>query len=209
MNIKKMRFCVLLTLLFLLPPACAQPAAHTGNYEAKTITFPTSKTEMTEFNADIFAVQPFAVELSLPKGWTIQEAAVRASEGKNVFPSVDGIFCIQCILNEKGEPVGSIGYTLAPAVEAGERDPMALFAGVTLGRHHFDCKETFTPLTDTETLLTAQTDVVDDDVDGSTNFGILLRDETAGVFLAIELQSDAVTTEQASDIAKSLKIVHG
>ena len=216
MRIKAIRFLALL-LMSLFLSACAHNPSSSENipdgYERRYITFPTSLTEKNEYNAPIFDIEPFTLEIYLPEGWTIQESVVMSQNGQNPFANVDGIFSIQSLLNEKGESVGSIGYNLAPVVQDTNRDPMALFAGITLAQHYFDCKESFVPIIETETQLVALTDVIydcpADDTEGEsiiTNYGILLRDEVVDVYIAIELAANALTEDHVKTIAASLSL---
>lgn len=217
MGKKLARFLTLILATAFLSACAHEPIENEhipDGYERRYITFPTSLSEKNEYNAPIFDIEPFALEVYLPEGWTIEEAAVATQNGQTPVASVDGIFSIQYLFNEKGEPVGSIGYNLAPAVEGANRDPMALFAGITLAQHHFDCKEAFTPIIETATQLLALTDVIHNyPVDGqteekgiTTNYGILLRDESIGVYVAIELETDTVTENQVNTIATSLSL---
>lgn len=209
---------VAVALTALLLSACSSEPAGSENipdgFSVKYITFPTSLLEKNEYNASVFDIEPFTLEICLPEGWNIQEAAVMSQSGQESFPSVDGIFSVQCLLNEAGKPTGSVGYSLAPIVEETNRDPMALFAGITLAQHRFDCKETFTPIVETERQLVALADVIysysvneqSETGDIVRNCGILLRDETVGVYIAIEIQAGALTEEQLMFIATSLSL---
>ncbi len=177
------------------------------------ITFPLSTDKKNEYNAHIYETTPFVVSFRLPEGWSVVDDTVLHQNGAEVFPSVDGIFCTVYLLNEKGDAVGSLGYNLAPAVDAGNRDPMALFAGITLAQHYFDCHDAFTPIRESESQLVAITDVIThtsandrEENPVSVNKGILLRDEALSVYIAIELQADALTDKQVQEIADSLSL---
>lgn len=185
--------------------------AERAEYEPHQIVLPSSLLEKNSYNADIFEIDPFAVNLYLPAGWTVQEAAGMLREGQETYPVVDGLFSVQCILDETGRPVGSLGYNLAPTYEDATDDPMALFAGITMAKHFFDCRETFEPVLETDGLLVATADVVQDysaneGREETRNRGILLRDEKAGVYAAIELDSGALTGEQVLMIAERLSL---
>lgn len=177
-------------------------------YEVHQVALPSSLLEKNDYNAEIFEIDPFAVNLYLPVGWTVQEAAIRQQEGRETYPAAVGLFSVQCILDETGRPVGSLGYNLAPVYEETTDNPMALFAGITMADHHFDVWETFVPVVEDDGLVVAMADVVQNE--GETeeirNRGILLRDEAFGVYVAVELDSGALTEEQALDIAARLSL---
>lgn len=190
--------------------ALADPKAD-GDWELHQVVLPSSLLEKNDYNAEIFAIAPFAVNLYLPVGWTVREAASMRQEGEEIYPTVDGLFSVQWILDETGQPVGSLGYNLAPVYEEETDDPMALFAGITMAKHRFDVFETFAPVTEDDGLLVARTDVVQEyspaeEGEAARNHGILLRDEEFGVYVAIELDSDVLTEEQVAGIAAQLSL---
>ena len=195
----------------LLAAAGRDGGEDTSEYQLHQVILPSSELEKTDDNAEIFEVDPFAVNLYLPAGWTVREAAAMEQEGEEPYPAVDGIFSIQCILDETGRPVGSLGYNLAPTYEEAIDDPMALFAGITLAKHSFDCRESFVPVTEGEGLLVGTADVVqeysaNEGRETTRNRGILLREERFGVYVAIELDSGVLTQEQTLDIAARLSL---
>lgn len=197
-------------LLALVDAALTAPEAD-GNWELHQVVLPSSLLEKNSYNAEIFEIAPFAVNLYLPAGWTVREAASMRQEGEEIFPTVDGLFSVQCILDETGRPVGSLGYNLAPVYEEATDNPMALFAGITMAKHWFDVADTFVPVAEGGGLLVAMTRVVQEDSPneggGATyNHGILLRDEKFGVYAAIELDSGALTEQQTLDIAVRLSL---
>lgn len=182
-----------------------------GNWELHQVVLPSGLLEKNSYNAEIFEITPFAVNLYLPAGWTVREAASMRQEGEETYPVVAGLFSVQCILDETGRPVGSLGYNLAPVYEEKTDDPMALFAGITMAKHGFDVADTFVPVTEGGGLLVAMTDVVQDhspNEGGEAVYdrGILLRDERFGVYVAIELDSGALTEQQTLDIAVRLSL---
>lgn len=206
------------TLLLTLLPACAagNGGAEQGppGFELHEVLLPSSDREKTEYNAEIYGVEPFTLSLYLPEGWSIQERAARQQAGESIYQAVDGIFSVQCILDEAGTPVGSIGYTLAPQYEeeAAMQDPMALFAGITLAEHYFDCKDSFREVNRTEGgLLTGLADVVDrsdtaEDGKELSGNGLLARDEQIGVYVAVEFALDELDEEQLLDVAENLRL---
>lgn len=179
-------------------------------YTLHELTLPSSDAEKTKYNAFVFD-HSFSMSLCLPEGWEIREAAAMKEEGLEVFEAVDGIFSIQCILDEDQVPVGAIGYNEAPTNQTESGDPMALFAFITMAKHSFICSESppFTWLRDDGNFLLAVTEVQYDhppmeNLPCTYNRGILARDEKIGVYVAIELDYDSVDEEQLAYIAQSL-----
>lgn len=198
-------------LFDLLAMAGRSSQGDSAGYELHQVVLPSSEREKNSNNAEIFEIDPFAVNLCLPAGWTVREAASMSQEGKETYPAVDGIFSIQCILDETGRPVGSLGYNLAPTYEYETDDPMALFAGITMAKYRFDVWETYDPVVEAGGLTVALTDVVQEyshpeGIETTSNRGFLLRDEGIGVYVAVELESGALTDEQTLAIAGQLSL---
>lgn len=206
---------LLVILLLLLPLSCCgkETVELPPGYDLCTVILPSSDREKTRFNAPAFEVEPFQVNLPLPSGWTVREGAELASEPD--FPApIAGLWCIQYLFDEQGTAVGSLGYFLAPVYDDPDtmEDPQALFAGINLARHSFDCKGKYTPVVRKDGLRAATTAVVREalnaagDEAGPENDGILIRDEKRRICLGIEMEKGRFTPQELTDLATSLII---
>lgn len=185
---------------------------HKG-YALREITLPADLSGRTEYNADVYDVAPFTLSLCLPEGWTVGSADGRSG----LHPAVDGIFSVQYLFDEEGVCVGNLGYALAPACSPDEANvPMALFAGITMSTHSFDCSSAFyVPVRQEDGVTVARTRVVhrvpanETAASPEDNYGVLIRDDALGVYVAIELDSDRVTQEQVEQLTGQLSLSSG
>ena len=182
-------------------------------YGAQEITLPADLSGRTEYNADVYDVAPFTLSLCLPEGWTVGSADGRSG----LHPAVDGIFSVQYLFDEEGVCVGNLGYALAHACSPDEANvPMALFAGITMSTHSFDCSSAFyVPVRQEDGVTVARTRVVhrvpanETAASPEDNYGVLIRDDALGVYVAIELDSDQVTQEQVEQLTGQLSLSSG
>lgn len=182
-------------------------------YALYSVTLPSSQTERKHYNFEIFAIDPFQVEFALPQGWTVQEG-VSMDPAPDFLDIISGLFNIQYILDESGKAAGYMGYFLAPMYDDPEtmEDPQALFAGINLVRHRFDCQENYTPVEREDSLRVATTAVIREalnaygDEEWPDNDGVLIRDEERGVCVAIELERGRFTAQELTDFATRLTL---
>jgi hypothetical protein len=194
-----------------LPP---ENAGSTRESETETneqeLLFPASMDGKTEYNTEVYDVNPFIVKVTLPKGWTAEE------EKKAPLPMEPG-FSNYIIKNEDGERVGLVGYNIYKLYEGAENDPKAVYSQLTLGSHYcFDVQNTYRAVKSYERGETAMAVVhyseglVENDAGSTTekgkkdNIGILSNDKNRLVYVAFDLDSDRVSQEQAEKIAESL-----
>lgn len=153
----------------------------------------------------LFDLAPFDLSLRLPEGWT----AVRAG-GAALYDIADGLEPLAYLRDEEGDIEGVIGFMPAPDAADAPDEPMALFAGITLAKHHFDCRDAFEPVLWEGGRLLALTDAVrefspGDGEEDEIDHGILLRDDSAGVCVAIEVDDD-LPLDDVLDMARSLLV---
>lgn len=179
-------------LMTALPPVEVRPS-----YTLHAIDMPVSEAEKTVHNSFIYDLA-FSLELCLPDGWTVREAAGMEAEGLETFETVDGLWSVLCILDEEQVPVGSIGYTNA--------EGHGTFSMINMAKHSFICDygssgpmsaSPFTPLFDDGNFLLAMTEVrydhpANEQLPCTYNWGILAEDDEIGVVVAIELDHGIV-----------------
>ena len=155
----------------------------------------------------LYQVNAFELALRLPDGWSA-ELTHRVEE--ELLP--DGLEALALLKDGQGQTVGAVGFMPVPVLEDTSDDPMALFAGVTLAKHHFDGKEAYRQLANENGRIVAVTDAVhefsaEEGRENYANLGILLRDENGtGVCVGIEITAGALTDEELSALAESLYV---
>lgn len=205
----------------LLLTGCSSPAAKESAAQSTTLPspamlyFPASDAGKTEYNSDIYAVEPFTVTLILPDGWSATERDVSAdSTGKPL--SLASVFSIYDIFNADGTLVGAIGYNLYEPYESDADSVAVVYSQVRMGSgYRFDTDESYTVVREFDTGKTATVNVLSQLAeDGqsaasapeSVNRGILSYDHDKLVFVALEFDAETTTAEQVQSIAESLQI---
>ncbi|MCH5348594.1 MAG: hypothetical protein J1E40_04660 [Oscillospiraceae bacterium] len=173
-----------------------------------TLEFPSGNDEITEYNKDILSVDRFTADLSLPSGWDVRSESPSGTKYLNA-----GVFSVRYIYNENDNCIGSLGYNVIPDLSEEEsKIPAAVYNQIALGNgYQFNVRNRYDIVQSSDTSETALTDVYYSDSfnDGNgekTNKGIVIQDTSAGVYIAAEFESDALTDEQHTKIAESLKI---
>ena len=220
MNLKKLSACAAAAALLLALTACGGEADKEPNYSTLPAitpapvasepdeTPPASQPGTTQpawtpayTEADLTTLRaesarsdlaPFDLSLWLPEGWT----AVSAN-GAALYEIADGLEPLAYLRDEEGDIEGVIGFMPAPDAAEAPEEPMALFAGITLASHHFDCRTAFEPVLWEGGRLLALTDAVHEfspqaGEEDYAETGILLRDDNAGVCVAIEIDDDVL-----------------
>ena len=212
---KSVKWVCLLSSLALsasMMAACAQnnvqaasPHESTG-YTAQELTFPMDDTEKTEYNADIFEIEPFSVSFELPDGWSVGEYDPQAETYL-----YSGVWSRAGIYNADEQCIGAIGYNTFVWDETAEEEPMATYNQVALGNdYQFNVKNTYTVVADSSTGETALVDVYHSPVldeasaEEKINLGILSYNREKEVYIALELDSASVSKDEATSIATSI-----
>lgn len=132
-----------------------------NNYTEHIITFPVSDRGKTNENAAGFDIMPFDISFVLPKGWTMQEAAIQEIGKFSPHYLNYLLWSIVDIFDDTGECVGAIGYNTYELYEGAEDNPQAIYGWIALGNgYHFDAQEAYTPVATTDAMSTAMTDVL-------------------------------------------------
>lgn len=173
-------------------PVASEPDETPPPTQPGTLQPAYTEDDLTTLRAEpaLFDLAPFDLSLWLPEGW----AAVRA-DGAALYEIADGLEPLAYLRDAEGDIEGVIGFMPAPDAAEAPEEPMALFAGITLAKHHFDCRDAFEPMLWEGGRLLALTDAVHefgpgDGEEDYTETGILLRDDNAGVCVAIEIDDD-------------------
>lgn len=179
-----------------------------------TLVFPASDAGKTEANSEVYAVEPFSVALTLPDGWSTKERDVTADNtGKPL--NLASVFSVYDIYNENNTLVGAIGYNIYEPYEGDADSIGVVYSQVRMGSvYRFDTDDSYTVVSETERGKVATADVILQAEEGkptaaaaeTRSLGILAYDNQKHVFVAVELDPSAVTAEQQTAIAKSLKI---
>jgi hypothetical protein len=147
-------------------------------------------------------ISPFTVTLTLPSGWSL------ADMDEDAFP-IFPMLSKRGLSNAEGEMVGAIGFCPYDPIEGMEDDPRAIYSQIALGNDYkFNVRDTYTVIQENDDGETAITTVdYAASINGGaekTNRGIVAYNRDKLVYVAIELDSDALSDEQAEAIAQSL-----
>lgn len=175
-------------------------------YSEHIIEFPSGNDEKTEYNQEALTIDAFTLEIALPDGWSVSDQANDAYGLMNCFSK-------NYIYDKSGECVGAVGYNVVPSdLDEDSLIPIAIYNQIALGNDYcFDVKENYDVISSSDKVETALTDVYYSPViTGSSeekkNKGIVSYDLTHGVYVAIELEDDALSDDAYSYIANSLSL---
>lgn len=212
---KPARWVVLLAVVAVVAVAVflltspVSTSSGTGTYR---LTFPSSEEGRTGYNAQIYDIDPFELQFSLPDGWNANDILANsgvADESPSSYFGIAGLM-FNCIglYDEEGRLVGTVGYNTFEWAEDG--DPRAIYAQIALGNNYqFDVRDSYTVVSETDHGKTALADVLYSPIinngEEKTNRGILAYDQERLVYVAFELDSGLVSPEQADAIARSIR----
>ena len=220
MNRQLQRTLALLATAVLLAmlASCGSGEPIVAKTEAQVIVFPVSQKGRTEFNAAIYDIEPFTAAFRLPKGWTMREREPADWADGEFLPV--GVFSIMEIYNAEGALIGAVGYNLCDIYEGEEDNPQALYSQLTVGNHYrFVVQrdtgvngQNYIPVREDDNFACAIAPVAyfptaASGDDWAINKGILARDKTRQVYIAMEFATDALTDEEYMAIAKSVSFL--
>ncbi len=205
--------------LALLLAGCAAPAAEApAEVPAES---PVEKTEAPAAPAaTVLSFPEYALEVSLtlPEGWSAQMRAPLEPSQRPKYLTL-GPALAAGIYNEEGAEVGAIGAETYTETEGAEDLPQAIYSNLTLANHYnFSARPPeqdgfYQPVKETETGETALTQVYYSPMMAQEvgygeaeryNKGILSYDRELLAYVAVDLDADLVSDEQAEQIAQSL-----
>lgn len=100
--------------------------------EPTTITFPAYQEGKNGENADIYATEPFSVQLQLPQGWTVEKPSEQQID--TTIPLFN-----QLLLVKDGQQMATIGFNIYEDAEGvpAEQYYQVVYAGIRLGSIYF------------------------------------------------------------------------
>lgn len=169
------------------------------------VQFPAHEFDKTEYNMQIFEIEPFTLQIALPENWSVvcpqneEEARLGGAGG---FSPV--------LIYEGDQLLGSICYNTFEVPREGEYgiEYVAIYNQLMLGAHN-NWNNEYQVVTESGTACTATCKIcVDDPKTGEEKFypGILSYDKELGVYIAIDFIAGELGDEAEniiSDIAES------
>lgn len=118
--------------------------------EPTTITFPAYQEGKNGDNADIYATEPFSVQMQLPQGWTVEKPSEQQID--TTIPLFN-----QLLLVKDGQQMATIGFNIYEDAEGvpAEQYYQVVYAGIRLGSIYFWNLDPYQPLTSWENGETA------------------------------------------------------
>ena len=199
-------------------------------YEEVTIFFPENKKGKTELNADHYDINPFAVRMILPKGWTYKNY-IDLDEPVPIMgllnPNYDGVTVALSTLwffNPEGKCVGAIGYNIFEKsinfAEFTTPNIGAIYCMIAIGSYKFDVNFHYDIVHnpwDNETAITLATyskshiptelhEYMTTDYTWD-NPAIVSYDYDAEVYIAMEFDHRYIEDELVMEIAKSIQLI--
>ena len=199
-------------------------------YEETTIFFPENKKGKTELNADHYDINPFAVRMALPKGWTYQNY-IDVDEPfppMGIYnPNYDGNTRVRSTLwffDAEGKCVGGIGYDLYEAItthtENTTPSPEEIYRKLMLGSYKFKIDWQYDVVSnpwDNETAITFTTasrgyvpPELYDEMTTETSYenpAVVSYNYDAEVYIAMEFDHRYIDDDLIMEIAKSLQLI--
>ena len=176
------------------------------DYSEHIIEFPSGNDEETEYNQEALTVDAFTLKVALPDGWSVSDQTDGAYGLMSCFSK-------NYIYDQNGECIGAVGYNVVPSdLDEDSLIPIAIYNQIALGNDYcFDVKENYDVVSSSDKGETALTDVyyspaITGGSEEKKNKGIVSYDWTHGVYVAVELEDDALSDETYSYIANSLSL---
>ena len=197
-------------------------------FDETVIFFPENKKGKTELNANHYDINPFAVRMVLPKGWTYQNYY----DGDEPFtpmgiynPNYDGITKVRSTLwffDAEGKCVAAIGYEIFDESINSEEHPSvkAIYCMIAYGGYRFFVTDQYDVVSNPWNNETAITYAYYGDQyvpkelhDELTteysweNPAIVSYDLDAEVYIAMEFDYRYVDNDLVAEIAKSIQLI--
>ena len=206
--------------LALLLAGCAAPAAAPAEVPAAPSAEGTEAEAPAAPAATVLSFPEYALEVSLtlPEGWSAQMRAPLEPSQRPKYLTLGPVLAAG-IYNEEGAEVGTIGAETYTETEGAEDLPLAIYSNLTLANHYnFSARPpeqdgSYQPVKETETGETALTQVYCSPMMAQEvgygeaeryNKGILSYDRELLAYVAVDLDADLVSDEQAEQIAQSI-----
>ncbi|MDE6221860.1 MAG: M56 family metallopeptidase [Lachnospiraceae bacterium] len=175
------------------------------------VQFPAHEFDKTEYNAQIFEIEPFTLQITLPENWSL----VCPQSEEEAYLGGAGGFC-PVLVYEGDKLLGSICYNTFEVPQEGEYgiEYVAIYNQLMLGAQ-VNWNNNYQPVAENETNCTAVCKIsVDDPETGEERFypGILSYDKELGVYIAIDFIAGELSDEDediVAEIAESILLLHG
>lgn len=187
-------------------------SAHLGaagaevNANAYQVQFPAHEFGKTEYNAQIFEIEPFTLQITLPENWTLvcpQSEEEAGQGGAGGFSPV--------LIYEDDKLLGSICYNIFEVPREGEYgiEHVAIYNQLMLGAH-VNWNNEYRTVTESETHGTATCKISMEDLETGEEklySGILSYDKELGVYVAIDFIAGGLGDEAQDMIAEMAESV--
>ena len=181
-------------------------AENIGN-RTHQINFPVYD-QRTEYNSEIFDAN-FALLMHLPADWSVKIP----SEEDIKYPLI-GAWNRMGIYDETNDLVGAIGYNI---FDTAQTEPMAIYNQIALGNHYQFAvhSEDYFDVATGDVFVTSSTNVYTSAVMAQQlgldnkeviNHGVLCRNSKLGVYVAIEIDKNAMDEAELNNFAHSIYI---
>ncbi len=171
--------------------------------EAKVyhIQFPAHEFGKTEYSAQIFEIEPFTLQIALPKEWSVvcpQDEEEAEQGGAGGFSPV--------LIYEGDKFLGSICYNTFEVPQEGEYgiEYVAIYNQLMLGAH-VNWNNEYQPIIESETICTATCEICIDDLEtGEEKYypAILSYDKDLKVYIAIDFIAGDLDDKDKDTILK-------
>ncbi|MDE7203671.1 MAG: M56 family metallopeptidase [Lachnospiraceae bacterium] len=173
------------------------------------VQFPAHAFDKTEYNAQIFEIAPFTMQITLPENWSLvcpQNEEDANKGGAGGFSPV--------LIYEGDQLLGSICYNTFEVPQEGEYgiEHVAIYNQLMLGAH-VNWNNEYQTVMESETKCTATCKIRIDDLDTREEkfyLGILSYDKELGVYVAIDFIAGEFGDEDmnvVTEVAKSIQIL--
>lgn len=207
-----------------------------GEHQNFQIVFPISEKWKTNYNAKVYEIEPFVLNIDFPNGWSIKEVDQSDAGVKPYHYLNHTLFSLVDVFDENSNCIGTIGYNIYASNSETDENPENIYSYIGIGNNYqFDVRNVYKVVQKNEKGDTAITDVLYSEaffegVDSSIlksirkvdsddseylllnhegfgvyyNKGILSYNRERLVYIAMEIDKTAITTEQLDVMAKSI-----
>jgi len=208
LNYKKPAFWVIIVALIAVAAVCVGLLSDPPKEQTTKISFPAYQEGKKDYNERIYDVEPFTLAIDLPEGWTVKLPAEEERKTSYAFTPVY-LF--------KGETfMGSIGYNVFELYEdtTEENFYRSVYNQLMLGSM-YNWNREYTPVRETENSCSATCRIMTKTPEKGQSAaaadevflpGVLSYNIDMLVYVAIQLEEDAVTDEQLKTIAESINL---
>lgn len=175
-------------------------------YRNTTVEFPANTFQKTEYNADVFDIEPFALHMNIPFDWEFRGPEEDGIVESDLWSPV-GIYKDDML-------IGSIGYNTFVYYPEAEGNPVAVYNQLMLGSV-VNWNHDYTPIVESDTLNTATCRIARSQIElGMSNAeapiiyrqGVLAHDNELLVYIGMEIDEGALSEEQLDMLVTSIAL---